>query len=422
MLPEFRLDDGTPFDKERIFPYAYRHSFAQRHADAGVAIDVLAELLDHESYESTRGYYRVKAVRLREAVDRVTHLQFDRHGKRIWGAVTSLLNAERTRRAIGSVVVPFGTCSEPTNVAAAGGACPLRFRCVGCDHFSTDVSYLPELRAYLDDLLRNRERLRSMSTADDWARAEAAPSEEEIRRVRHLIHRVTEELDQLTDTERAEIHQATAIVRKTRQGFLGMPRIHPAPSRCSTGATRMTSSNPAVDAMMEGRRADTGRRRRRVLAALAEASVDGDTSVASIARRAGVDRSFLYRHRDLLAQIHAQAAEPTSAPGGRGPAVSRASLQSDLLAAHARTRRLADQLRRTEANLSKTLGEQVWRETGLGAPDDVDQLQARITTLEQQLVDLNLRHDERGEELDAARAANRELMAQLNRGHDLPQV
>ncbi|MFI5753175.1 hypothetical protein ACIBBE_46950 [Streptomyces sp. NPDC051644] len=61
--------------------------------------------------------------------------------------------------------------------AEGGGACPLRFRCVGCDHFSTDVSYLPDLRTYLDDLLRQREKLRSMAEADDWARAEAMPSD-----------------------------------------------------------------------------------------------------------------------------------------------------------------------------------------------------------------------------------------------------
>ncbi|MFD5564445.1 tyrosine-type recombinase/integrase [Kitasatospora griseola] len=224
-IPDLHLDDGTVFDKEKVFPYAYRHSYAQRHADNRVPIDVLAELLDHDSYESTRCYYRVKQVRLREAVDKVTQMQFNRHGERVWGAVTSFLDAERTRRAIGSVVAPFGTCSEPTNVAAGGGACPLRFRCVGCDHFSTDVSYLPELRAYLDDLLRTRERLRAMTEADDWARAEAAPSEEEIRRVRRLVRRVTENIDQLTDDERDQIQQAAAIVRKTRQGFLGMPRI-----------------------------------------------------------------------------------------------------------------------------------------------------------------------------------------------------
>ncbi|MEJ8652672.1 tyrosine-type recombinase/integrase [Streptomyces sp. MS1.AVA.3] len=107
-----------------MFPYAFRHSFAKRHADAGVPIDVLAELMDHDSFQTTRIYYRVKEVRLREAVERVTRMQFDRHGTRIWGAVTSVLDAERTRRAIGAVVVPFGTCSEPSNVAAGGGACP----------------------------------------------------------------------------------------------------------------------------------------------------------------------------------------------------------------------------------------------------------------------------------------------------------
>ncbi|MFI6150703.1 hypothetical protein [Streptomyces sp. NPDC051109] len=61
------------------------------------------------------------------------------------------------------------------------------------------------------------------------------------------------------------------------------------------------------------------------------------------------------------------------------------------------------------------LGEQVWREVGIGAPDDIEQLKARITTLEQQAVDLELKLHDQGDELHAARATNRELMAQLNR-------
>ncbi|MFE7664726.1 hypothetical protein [Streptomyces celluloflavus] len=183
----------------------------------------------------------------------------------------------------------------------------------------------------------------------------------------------------------------------------------------------MTPTDPAVQAMLEGRRADTGRRRQRVLAALADAAKDGsEASVAAIARRAGVDRTFLYRHRDLLGQIHAQAAEPPTIPGGRGPAASRASLQADLVAADARTARLAAQIRRLEARLSEVLGEQVWRESGIGGPDDTEHLQARITTLEQQAVDLELRLQDRDDDLAAARAANRELMAQLNRGRDTP--
>ena len=67
-----------------------------------------------------------------------------------------------------------------------------------------------------------------------------------------------------------------------------------------------TNTTPAVDAMIDGRRADSTRRRQRVLAALDTAIKDGvELSVTDIARRAGVDRTFLYRHRDLLERIHA---------------------------------------------------------------------------------------------------------------------
>ncbi|MFJ7209906.1 hypothetical protein ACIQWR_41115 [Streptomyces sp. NPDC098789] len=183
----------------------------------------------------------------------------------------------------------------------------------------------------------------------------------------------------------------------------------------------MTAPDPTVQAMIEGRRADTSRRRQRVLAALAQAAKDGsETSVTAIARRAGVDRTFLYRHRDLLGHVHAQAAEPPTVSGGRGPAVSRASLQADLLAADARTARLASQVRRLEARLSQALGEEVWRESGIGGGDYTEQLKVRITTLEQQVVDLELKLQDQGDDLTAARAANRELMAQMNRHSERP--
>src|SRR5580692_4417959 len=100
-----------------------------------------------------------------------------------------------------------------------------------------------------------------------------------------------------------------------------------------------------IEAMTAGRRADTARRRQRVLKALDAATAGGrEISVSAIARRAGVDRTFLYRHRDLLEQVHAREAQPPAQPGG-GPAVTRASLQADLLAAHERAARLATRIR-----------------------------------------------------------------------------
>ncbi|MET9183108.1 hypothetical protein ABZX88_33605 [Kitasatospora aureofaciens] len=154
-------------------------------------------------------------------------MHFDRHGKRIWRQAKALLDSEHARRAIGEVAVPYGVCTEPSNVAAGGQDCPVRFRCVGCGHFRTDVSYLPDLEAYLADLLRNRERLLSAVDVDDWAKREAMPSDEEIARVRRLIGRVKTELDKLGKDEHAQIREAVAIVRRARNGVvgLGLPRI-----------------------------------------------------------------------------------------------------------------------------------------------------------------------------------------------------
>lgn len=224
-LPTLHTRDGVAFDKTKIVPYAYRHSFAQRHADAGVPIDVLAELLDHRSYTVTRRYYRIGEDRRRAAIDQVTALSFDRHGKRIWRDAQALLESEHARYAVGEVAVPYGVCVEPSNVQAGGNACPFRFRCVGCDHFRTDVSYLPDLQAYLDDLLRNRERVLAATDIDNWARTEAMPSRQEISRVRRLITRIQTGLDDLTPEARSQLQDAVVTIRRHRTVTLGMPRI-----------------------------------------------------------------------------------------------------------------------------------------------------------------------------------------------------
>jgi hypothetical protein len=172
--------------------------------------------------------------------------------------------------------------------------------------------------------------------------------------------------------------------------------------------------NPRTGAMAQGRQADSARRRQRVIAALSKAICDGtEISVSGIARAAGVDRTFFYRHRDLLARLHALEATPPAA-GGNGPGVSRVSLQTDLLAAGERAARLHSRVRQLEKRLSEVLGEQAWRESGLGTPADIDALNQKIIYLEQQAVDLRLQLEEQGEDLAAARATNRELMAQLN--------
>jgi integrase len=246
-LPTLRTRDGVVVDKSKITPYAWRHSYAQRHADAGVPIDVLAELLDHRDWGATRRYYRIGEDRRRAAVDTVTALSFDRHGNRIWRDAHSFLASEHARYAVGELAVPYGTCTEPSNVQAGGGACPVRFRCAGCDHFRTTVAHLPDLQAYLDDLLRTRERLAAtIDGVEEWARADATPSEEEITRIRQLISRVKGDLDGLDGAERARIDDAVAVVRRHRAAHavpLGMPTV-----RVATAPTPLTAPSSGATA------------------------------------------------------------------------------------------------------------------------------------------------------------------------------
>ncbi|MFJ5707331.1 DUF6262 family protein [Streptomyces sp. NPDC093105] len=166
--------------------------------------------------------------------------------------------------------------------------------------------------------------------------------------------------------------------------------------------------------MVRGRQADTERRRTRVVQALRDLQAAGEeVSVTAVARRAGVDRTFLYRHRDLLTQIH--TAEQTPAEGGaKGAAVSRASLMADLAAAGERNARLMGRITLLEQRLSQLMGEQTWRESGLGAPDSVERMQQKVVELEQERADLKLKLEEVLEDLEAARATNRELTRALN--------
>ena len=128
----------------------------------------------------------------------------------------------------------------------------------------------------------------------------------------------------------------------------------------------MTGKAAAAARMTKERQADSGRRRERVLSTLAEMARNGEViTVSALARRAGVDRSFLYRHPDLLAQAHVSATQP---PPGGATAPSRASLQADLLAANDRCRRLSDQVRVLEHRLSANWASTSENERGSARP------------------------------------------------------
>ena len=223
-LAELTGPDGEPFDRAKVFPYAFRHSYAQRLADEGASESELMDLMDHDSFDTTRGYFRIRAERRRRAAELGRKALFDNQGRRLMRGLEHLAEAERARMQLGSLAVPYGACVEPANVASMGGACRFMLKCLGCKFFRTDLSHLAALEAYERQLVAARERLLAEAEVDgleDWARQAAlAGSQEELDRVRYLIGRIREAMEELTPAERAELQELLFAERANRSTIL----------------------------------------------------------------------------------------------------------------------------------------------------------------------------------------------------------
>ncbi|MFF1946375.1 tyrosine-type recombinase/integrase [Rhodococcus qingshengii] len=204
-------DDGEliPFDRKLVYPYAFRHSYAQRHADNGTPIDVLRDLMDHRNIQTTAEYYVVTADRKREAIAAVGKYSVDRVGN-------STPHTDSTAYQMRSVAVPFGNCIEPTNVKAGGHACPIRFQCAGCGFYRPDPSYLPAIEEHLNTLRSDREIARAMDTAPYVIENLTA----QITSFDHVLATMRDKLAQLDPAERDRVEDAATVLRRARAGVL----------------------------------------------------------------------------------------------------------------------------------------------------------------------------------------------------------
>ena len=213
-LPELHSDlpgpDGMPqpFNRSLIIPYALRHSYAQRHADAGVAVEVLQELMDHKDLKVTQGYYTVSLKRKRDAIQVMSRYVHDRTGAPAPGSGSA------TAYELKSVAVPFGNCVEPSNVKAGGKACPIRFQCAGCGFYRPDPSYLPAIEEHVNALKADRETAVAIE-ADAFVLRNLADQAEAFTGV---AARMRDTLEALPEAERAEVEQASVWLRKARAG------------------------------------------------------------------------------------------------------------------------------------------------------------------------------------------------------------
>jgi integrase len=201
------LGNPIPFDRALVYPYAFRHSYAQRHADNGTPIDVLRDLMDHRTMETTGRYYKITATRKRDAVDTVGKYTIDRDGN-------DAPLTESTSYQMRSVAVPFGNCIEPTNVKAGGHACPVRFQCAGCGFYRPDPSFIPAIEEHLNTLRSDREIARAINAAPFVADNLTA----QIDSFNRVLTVMRDRLETLDPDEREHIEEAAAVLRRARAG------------------------------------------------------------------------------------------------------------------------------------------------------------------------------------------------------------
>ena len=214
-IPDVGIDsNGEPreFDRSLIHTHAFRHTYAQRHADAGTQIDILASLMDHKSIATTMGYYKVSLKRRTEAVKTVGALAIDREGRGIPDAGS--ISYQRT-----SVAVPFGNCTEPANVKAGGEACPVRFQCGGCNYYRPDPSFMPAIEEHIAKLRGEMEAAMLIGAAD-WI---VRNLDEQIQSFKAVLRLMDNSLKSLDAEQRAAIDEASAVMRKTRAARTFIP-------------------------------------------------------------------------------------------------------------------------------------------------------------------------------------------------------
>ncbi|WP_146064937.1 carboxypeptidase M32 [Streptomyces sp. SM1] len=111
-----------------------------------------------------------------------------------------------------SVAVPYGNCTEPTNIKAGGKSCPLRFQCAGCGFYRPDPSYLPAIEEHLHQLRTDRETASALDAAGFVTRNLT----DQIGAYTEVAEKMHEQLAELPTEQQTEIEEAGRILRKAR--------------------------------------------------------------------------------------------------------------------------------------------------------------------------------------------------------------
>ena len=109
---------------------------------------------------------------------------------------------------------------------AGGGACPIRFQCAGCGFYRPDPSYLPAMQEHIASLRADLETARAIGAAD-YVTANLAAQIDAFTTVADTMHH---RLSELGSDERAEVEQASRLLRRARAGRRLPLTVNPTPT------------------------------------------------------------------------------------------------------------------------------------------------------------------------------------------------
>jgi hypothetical protein len=181
----------------------------------------------------------------------------------------------------------------------------------------------------------------------------------------------------------------------------------------------------AVERLTALRRADSQAKAAAVRAAVEALATAGlPLTISAVGRHAGVSRRFIYDHPELRAMIDLKATEAIARFSGQLAStaqVTAASLRADLENTKAENHRLRERVRLLEVRLSETLGHEVTAELATkGIPINAVLRHDEMATLQAKIDELTNELRRRDDDLEGARQANRDLMAELNRPRARP--
>lgn len=209
------------FDMNQMDIYSFRHAYAQRHADQvntdgdhAFSQREVADLLGHESINTTSAYFEVTAARLKRAVSQVPQRQISFTFPNDGEPASRLVPASGERSSFERAIqVNIGGCQEPRVIASGGQECELDFHCELCPMLLTGPLDRPAIEAKAELLEVKREE--AIILKADPARGTYL--EARIKALRRILGGIDAYLRSLPTAERNEYATVLAQIAEVQK-------------------------------------------------------------------------------------------------------------------------------------------------------------------------------------------------------------